>query len=715
MRKGYQLLLAGMILVAGLWTLIPRALAADAAAAATPVSTAPKGLNQLDKLFELPTTFSNEVANSANIQTVTNSDAPHTEAIEINNAKKQLGGAWSKDANRIDLNEDTTLKMWLYHGTSSNKAGDGLAFVMQNDPNGTSAAASYTKKTIVGETMGVWGVDNDTKQQDTSVIASTAIQNSWALEFDTYANTSTSFSDAGSGTSFDAGIKGQHIATGYPGAASQYTSASVSSILSLGLVTRYYFTQLHQNATPNLSMTDGQWHHLTMKWDASAKTMTYLYNDINQDGSENASPITHTQAIDTSKFNTEDGKVRWGIMGTNGSNAGNSLVVFESIPNLLTAEADVAVTDTTKNKPVTDGVKVKGNDSLKYDYTLTYKEGQQDWANVEAAIKLPQNVTFKTAEISYANGTSQTLTIPDGSPTTLDFELEQALSADNPTATITLKGTADDVEVNSQTTATKATFTSNNFETDTTAPDYTITVDQGIEVYFLKGTQTVTNGDDAKITGLVLAEDSVQLSNSKITVYPTLNGTKLDSFKMSDDDESGLFSMTLKADQLKVGKNTLTVYVMDEDENESEEATAIITVKSGELGFKSVATNSNFATVTLDGQAQTADRADDWDLVVADDRGKGSSWQLQASATKFTNEDGREVRGQLIYKKDGSTTAIGTDGVLIDSHESTSDTDDYDVTKQWNTSTGMFFETNAGAVPGDYSGTVTWTLSNAPS
>lgn len=714
MRKRTQLLLAGLVALAGVGMGITRALAADATAA--PITTAPAGLNQLDKLFDLPTTFTNGVSNSANIQTVTNSAAPNTQAIEFTSAKKQLGGFWSKDANRLNLNEDATIKMWLYHGASTSKAGDGLAFVLQNDANGTGAASTYTKQTIIGETMGVWGVDNDTKRKEASEIAATAIQNSWALEFDTYANTSTSFSDAGSGVSFDSGIKGQHIASGYPGEASQYQSDSASSILSLGLVTRYFFTQNHQNPKPSLSMTDGQWHHLTLKWDASASTMTYAYNDLNADGTENASAITQTETIDKSKLNTSDGMIRWGLIGDTVGNAGNSFVVFEEIPNLMSAEADVKVTDTTKNKTVTTDTKVKAQDGLKYDYTLTYDaSSQQDWENVEAKINLPKNVTFTKAVVEYANGDTQTVTVPDGSPETLSFTLNQALTAENTTAKITLTGTADTVKINSQTTATKATFTSNNFETDTTAPDYIITVKQDISFYWMKGTQTVDKGTDAKVRGLVFGEGSEQLTNSKITVHLTLNGKKIDDFKMSDDDESGMFDYTIAADDLNVGKNTLVGYVEDDDENESEEITATITVKSGELGFKTVASKSNFSAVTLNGKAQTADRADDWALVVSDERGKGSSWQLQASATTFTNEDGQAVRGQLVYKQNGKATEINNEAVKIDSHESTSDTDDYDVTKQWGSDTGMFFDTNAGAVPGNYSGTVTWTLSDAPS
>ncbi|AVK63991.1 cell surface protein [Lactobacillus sp. CBA3606] len=714
MRQVRRLLLAGFIIWASLWASAARVQAVDgsAEAAATPLTTAPKGLNQLSQLFTLPATFTNGVKNSASIQKVTNAAAPNTEAIEINSAKKQLGGAWSSDANRFDINQDATLKMWVYLGTSTSKAGDGLAFVMQNDANGTGAASSYTKQTIIGETMGVWGVDDDKQRTDAAEIAATGIQNSWALEFDTYSNTSKSYSDAGSGTAFDVGIKGQHIAAGYPGSADQYTATKVTQLL---WADRYLFTQNHIDAKPSLSLTDGAWHHLVLKWDASAKTMTYTFNDINPDGSDNATAITQTEAVDTTQFNSSDGLVRWGFVGTNGSNAGNSLVVFESLPNLLDATAAVKVTDNTKDKVVTAGSKVKAKDQVTYEYTLDYQAGAVDWDAIKADLKLPTGITFDTAEIKYANGEVQTVAAPAAGDSSVTYDLAQALSTSNPTAVITLKGQADDVKINTATTATAATFTSDKFETTTTAPDYTVTVDQDIQLYIPKQSYTIDKGSDLKITGLVFAEDSEQIKNSWITVNSSLNGEKLAPFKMSDDDESGVFSMVLKADQLHVGDNELKVHVVDEDENESNEVTIAIKVSSGALGFKTIAATSKFAAITVNGKAQTATRENDWQLVVSDERGKGSSWQLQASAGDFTNEDGQVLPSQIVYKNGDQATVINGAGTIIDQHESTSDSDEYDVMQNWTADTGLLIETNAAATPGSYSGKITWTLSNAPS
>lgn len=442
--------------------------------------------------------------------------------------------------------------------------------------------------------------------------------------------------------------------------------------------------------------------------------MTYTFDDINPDGSANAGVFTKSEAIDTSQFNSSDGLVRWGFMGATGSNSGANMVVLESVPNLVQASAAVKVTDTTKDKEVASGAKVKAKHKLQYDYKLTYEGGRQDWDNIEADLKLPDNVTFDKAVVKYADGTEQTLDAPAGDTKEVTYQLQSALSSSNPTATITLSGQADNVKINSDTTETTSIFKNRTFETTTTAPNYTITVDQPIEAHFLRAETTVDNGKDATVYGLVIAEGSEQISNSSITIHPTLNGQELDSFKMSDADESGLFIIKIKADQLNVGENKLTAWASDFDDNESEVTETKITVRSGELGFKTVAATSTFKPITLNGQAQTADRNNDWALVVSDERGKGSSWQLQASVSDFTSSDGRKLPGNVLYKQGDQTTVLNGDGTLIDTHTTTSDADNYDVVKDWSNDSGILYKTNAAATPGSYSGKVTWTLTNAP-
>ncbi|MGY5256925.1 lectin-like domain-containing protein [Lactiplantibacillus plantarum] len=715
MWKGPKQILVALTALMGLWAGTAQIQAADEAT----LATAPSGLNQLDKLFTLPAAFSSGISNSANIGNVTNASSPNTQAVQVINGKKQVGGFWSNDANRLDLNKDATFKMWVYLGTSTStsKAGDGMAFVLQNDPNGTAASAQVSSSSIIGETLGVWGVDTDNKLKDGEEFAKTAIQNSWALEFDTYTNTSTSYSNAGKGDSFDDGIKKQHIATGYPGLASQYENQSVRSLDVTGIIwsTRYYFTQKHTNLVTNMSLGDSKWHHLVMDWHAATKTMTYTYNDINPDGSATGSGFTQSEVLDTSQFNSSDGLVRWGFMGATGSNSGNNMVVIESAPNLVDVHAAVKVTDKTKNREIKTGGQLKAQHKVQYDYQLTYQGGQIDWDNITAELNLPQHITFDSAKVTYADGSEQTLTAPTSSDTKVDYTLDKAVSASQPTATITLNGTAENVVVNEQTTATTATFKNKVFETTTEAPDYMITVDQPLYLKIRNSPYTVANGEDVIIRGIVAAEDSEQLTNGQVTLHPTLNGKEMPTVQMSDDDEQGYFYYKVKAEDLHVGDdNEIELWASDRYENVSPVDKAQIIVTAGELGFKKVAKSSTFKTITLDGSAQTTDREDDWQLVVRDSRGKGSSWQLQASATNFKTTGGQNLAGDVIFRDGEQTTTLNSAGTVIDSHTATSDNDDYDVLADWTNKSGILYQSNAGATPGSYTGDITWTLTDAP-
>ncbi|EIW12406.1 cell surface protein, CscC family [Lactiplantibacillus pentosus KCA1] len=715
MWKGPKQILVALAALTGLWAGTAQIQAADEAS----LATAPSGLNQLDKLFTLPAAFNSGVTNSASIADVTNASSPNTQAIQVINGKKQMGGFWSNDANRFDLNKDATFKMWLYLGssTSTSKAGDGMAFVLQNDPNGTTASAKVSSSSIIGETLGVWGVDTNNKLQDGDEFAKTAIQNSWALEFDTYTNTSTGYSDAGKGDAFDNGIKKQHIATGYPGSASQYINNSVKSLDITGIIwsTRYFFTQTHHNLVTNMTLGDSKWHHLVMNWNAASKTMTYTFDDVNPDGSATGGGFTQSEVLDTSQFNSSDGLMRWGFMGATGSNSGNNMVVIESAPNLVDASAAVKVTDKTKNREITTGSQLKAKHKVQYDYQLTYQSGQLDWDNVTAELNLPKYVTFDSAKVTYADGSEQALTAPTADATKVDYSLNKALSASQKTATITLTGTANDVTVNQNTTVTSATFKNKVFETSTEAPDYLITVDQPMGIYIRNNPYTVANGEDVTIKGIVAVEDSEQLTNEKVTLHPTVNGQEMPTVQMSNDEESGFFSYKIKASQLHVGDdNKLEIWASDPYENESPVGVANITVTGGELSFKSVSKNSTFKSITLDGQAQTTDREDDWQLVVRDSRGKGSSWQLQASATNFKTTGGQTLAGDVLFREGDKTTVLNSNGTVIDSHTTTSDNDDYDVLSDWTSKSGILYRSNAGAVPGSYTGDITWTLTDAP-
>ena len=105
-----------------------------------------------------------------------------------------------------------------------------------------------------------------------------------------------------------------------------------------------YVVMQHQGTIQNNSyglLSNGKWHHVTLNWDATAKTMTYDYDDKNPSTGNAQTPVgTKTVAIDTTKIDPNNtGYVRWGFTGSTGTNWENNLVVFEQVPGVVNSSA----------------------------------------------------------------------------------------------------------------------------------------------------------------------------------------------------------------------------------------------------------------------------------------------------------------------------------------------------------------------------------------
>ncbi|WP_334330270.1 lectin-like domain-containing protein [Companilactobacillus sp. HBUAS59699] len=690
---------------------------------------APQGLN-LDDIF-VPGTFKNNVST---VVDVNNAYVTDTDAVRLTYAKDQLGAIWSTDSNYFDLNKDQTMSMWMYFGGTKNP-GDGMAFVLQNDDNKTGAISTYTSKNILGqtvktptggETLGVWAADMDGSLKDTEKFATTAIQKSWALEFDTYINDNDSYSAAGSASAFDVQIPnaGQHIAANYPGKASTYYTASKNYDL-LGVIKGYINYMNHVGLISNVGLSNGSWHHLTMSWNASSKVMSYKFDDINSDGSENPDALTNSFTIDTDVFESENGQVRWGFTGATGSKYENNLVIFESIPDLVNATVTPSIYDETQDREIADGDAVIAKDKLKISYNLDYESGRRDWKNIVAQIKLPgiapdpdkpstdiKNIDYDdTAKITYADGTTDTFSIADMEDNEIQHALTETLSSTNQSATIEFTGQAIAVNRDTDIGAETSNFSSTNFITHVKTPKFTIQSDKGITIGILSGSkQSIQAGKDANVIGVILyAGGSVNITNSDFTVNTELNGVERDSFQMDNDDEQGLFQINIAAAELLPGVNTLDIYITDGVGTKSNVVTATITV-TGYLSFKEVSDNVSFNSIHYIGESNIIGRNNDWKLSINDARNAGSEWKLMASSTTLTNES-NTLQGGLIYNDGNSVVSIVNNPVMIASYTDKIDGDEIkDIIADWEEDKGILLRIGNNEKAGTYTGTIKWDL-----
>ncbi|WP_129033212.1 hypothetical protein [Levilactobacillus suantsaii] len=471
----------------------------------------PAGAQTLDNVFNMPSSLG-PLPNSAKIIKSTNDASAGQQAFQITDTKNQVGAIWSKDDHKMDLSHDQTMSMWMYFGgspdTVDGSTGEGMAFVLQNSgPDAITQGIS--QKMLPGQTLGVWGLDNDTSASTSDIIAKKAIQNSWAIEFDEYNNSDTT---GGNNKALDNGnnVNGGHILASYPGDSGSYKRLGINATSA-----KYCFRLIHGNMINTKTgkptniinpdspynglatkLSDGSWHHFTLSWKAPAinettGTMTYTFNDKD--------PLTGlkkpvdpkyiiTKDVDISKLNLAPidstgsaRKVYWGVTGTTSDVFTNNVVAFDQLPGWLTAAANLTIKDETLNKAVTDNSQeqnatsqVNSGDKLTYTYKLTYTGGTQAWQDVTTALPKPNGVTFSTGTITYAQGGTEELTAAELNGESIGHRLQLPLSADNKSATVTLSGTADHVTSVQNVAAAKHEFTGANQTASVDSPAYTI-------------------------------------------------------------------------------------------------------------------------------------------------------------------------------------------------------------------------------------------------
>lgn len=682
------------------------------------ISSAPQGL-PLNDYFKLGT-FSTSTGGGNSAKVIDSNRGDGTQLVQLTDTTNEVGTIWTADNYRLNLNQNATASMWLYFGYRTSSAGDGMAFVLQNDARGVDAIAKTTSGTVGdGETLGVWGVDDGITNPQ---IQSRAIQNSWALEFDSFSNTQSR-----KGSAFDTSIGSYpHIASNYPGAGLTYVTNNLSP-------DNPYVLMQHQGVIQNNSfnlLSNGAWHHVTMKWDAAAKTMTYSYNDKDPSTGNAQTPVgTKTVSIDPTKIDPNNaGYARWGFTGSTGTNWENNLVIFEQVPGVVNSSASVTATDLTADKVIAAGDTVTSGDQLQLAYKLNYDSGSQDWKNVVAKIAIPNNMTVSYAKMTYADGESELIDPSTISAQTLKYQLTRDLNGTNAPATITIIGNVMGVKnATTAVAAAKSTFNGSNALTNATTPNFMISAasNWNLRLFFgavANGTKTsqidLDGIKDTTITGHFTYSLTSTASDAgyggtagkAVTLRPTVNEQTQTSTTAGD---GGTFSYTVPASLLLPGANTVTLYATyNGGTNVSDVIKATINV--GSLAFSNVTSNIAF-NAKLTGTSATIAPSSQPNISVVDTRVTGKYWALSANLTGLA----ASFPGEVVYQPgNGSVTTLSSQDAAIDTGSSAAITD---VSKQWSStwtdssSKGLFLKIPSATTAGTYDGTITWSLKNAPS
>ncbi|MFD1420935.1 L-type lectin family protein [Lactiplantibacillus songbeiensis] len=680
-------------------------------------NSAPQGI-RLNNIFET----AKFDGNSAQV-----SQAPagkdQADIVNITQQPNQLGAIWSKDNYKFDLKKDAKASMWLYFGGGGARAADGMALVLQNSKDGTNAIS----KTDKGESLGVWGQDFDNNSStNPQTISGTAIQNSWALEFDTNSNQSQKVGDA-----FDMGEPvGMHIAENYPGESSSY-----SPISDGGWFFRNYFYKLnHNHIISNLSLANGKWHHLSLQWEAPKSGsrngfMTYTFDDKDPTtGRTITNAPQQTAEVDCDKFHSADDKVYWGFTGATGKRYERAYVIFEGIPDVVNARATLSLKNMTTQQDIVEGSQVTTGDKLQYDYDLKYLNGVHAWSKIQADLPLDAHFKFKSGVLTYDNGQTQTVTASDIQNNHLKFDFANDLSTSNNHARLTLTGVAENTQPDTIVTMQQINqaFRGLNQIINVDAPDYHV-VGQRLVHLLLADDQVTSNltfdrHHNAMINGRIfyrlgewtnagIDQVTVKLNDKVLTVPDQLKW----SWSDSETGNSGKFNLIVPWRYLHTGTNQMSLRVTDKTAQQSNEVQVTINVPRGQLTLSKVATQSAFQPVAVNGQPQHhIGRQSDWQVVVDDERGTGSRWQLQAHATQPVDAHQRPLNVDVVFNNGSRDQSLIRDNVIVMDHEATTDDDEQHIAAQWAPHQGVLLNVSSGAVPGNYQTTIHWTLNDVP-
>ncbi len=698
------------------------------------MQTAPRGLDIDDPAFKLGTFDGNEA------QVLRRNDDPNDRSgvLKVTDNINQIGAIWSNFAadNYFDLDKPQILSMWLYFGrpfgSDELEVGDGMAFVLQNDPREYGAISTYDGKPAVGETLGVWGVDFDNiahngKYATKEDIAKTAIQNSWALEFDTFVNKLQMFEQVnGKGVSFDMDRQGQHIGNNYPANPLTYDNRLTNS--SVGSSDpKQYFVLNHGDGFQFMKLTNQTWRHMTVKWDPSSKKMSFSLDDKNLDGTAQGTTYYKTVDLHTDNFNFKnaDHRVHWGFTGTTGRFTENNLIVFESIPSFINAESHVTIDDLTTNKPVNTDDSVNIGDNLDFNYRLKYTSGSKNWEDILANINLPKQVTFKSGDITYDDGSlTEHISADELKDNNIQHTLKGVLNNNHPNAKITLHTTVNPVKTSTTVAKQHASFKSDNFIIDDDTPRFRITVDDLMISTDPSDTISFPNIDtipeNVLIEGSVWYGTGMLIRPSNITMYSSLNGEQNDPMVLTTqkDFQTATFNLNVPKDKLHVGPNILKLHAVSNVTNngvtatlQSREVQITINVDGG-LRFGNVSKDVSFNPVNLSYDGQIVQRQSGWEVEVIDGRSGESSWTLQAEASKLNKLDTKEaLNGEMVYKDTaGELLSLASPTDIYTNKKDTDTSQKVDIVKDWNNKLGIFLKLNGDNSSGSYSGKITWSL-----
>lgn len=456
---------------------------------------APEGMNR---------PFGDGLINAGNSSAQANYGSNAPQVVSFNGSGLQYIQSSKAD---FDLTKDQSMSFWIYVGTKQGNDNDGMAFFLSK--------GAYDKGSMSGqgESLGVWGKPDQKNiwNTDSNLVANSALQNSWALEFDAYSNHDGDRSKLEKSTSaFDSDLdKKTHVAWNYPAQSSAYN-----------IVQDFYGSVRMNHNDTEYKLAQGSWQHVTINYSAADSKLIYAYGDKDPaTGLAQTASFTHSLTLNKSYLGSAN-SVYWGVTSYTSSSDPN-LFILDTNSNYVSSSAKATIKDDGQDNDgrsytVTDSGKtsnVYSGDKLTYTYDVSLKNAQTQIINGQLMTTLPSVFdTDKTltAKVTYSDGTTEdakVISAPTQATGTLGVKdltgknvirLQKQLGSNMMGATVTIVGSAKQVDKQETVKAQTSYFQNGGLDASTSTPEYKL--NPSVAATSTVKAQNMSTFDDEAIT-----------------------------------------------------------------------------------------------------------------------------------------------------------------------------------------------------------------------
>ncbi|WP_430596471.1 hypothetical protein [Enterococcus sp. DIV0210g] len=663
----------------------------------------------------------------------TNDNRPY-DMVELSGSKNWLS-IWSNESSKLNFNSNFKGRTYIKFDKANS---DGLAFVMHNDSRKTTAI-TQAQRSSDGQNLGVYGTNNGRNKGPQSE----AVQNSVAVEFDMKAslsNTQANALDSTGGHAFDIGTgvtdsEAAHMAYSFPGNPNTYVplkdnAGDTSGWTAFPAVVRNarvrHYSSPNVEGVQSLSGISSGWYEFRFNYTVGAGMTYYLVNPAN--GSQ-TTPVTigESELRTNLALASNNNQAYWGFTAANGSAQGTTDFVFTETPSDAQLDLINDVKDTNnqsvqtgKDTPLTDKY-ITSASPANFETVFHLKESERTFSLSKWTGKvdptyydIPVDGTIK---VSYK--------IDDG-------VLQETSATIDPNGNIALS--LSGVTINK---GQKVTFTTNlptkkssgdhqtSFYSQLTGKYGTDTTETSVEstsIYFwIKNAPIAPNikrlaaapsdqlTDFVDTFGLQFDYEDLDAASNELNYEITINGKSAGKGTLADAIATNQqWSDTGKIDLLSSGfyhrGENIAVLKITDANGLSDEETITFNV-AGYKGFEIVTENYDwsFDKTQLPDEKTAQNRLQDMTIKGRDTTQDNSTAKIVASATDIVNE-----KGTVISKENFTFKDSGTEQPLANQQLSLNETHAY------SSSEGLLLSLSDQNDTGQYKGTITWTISDAP-